>query len=562
MSKELLRRKIAITPQSNIAYNPNFSEQGLINQVGQTINATGQYLQKQAEAMYINEFQTAASKASREIYEKNKDNPVQLEKELNDYKKSILSNTPNYLAPQFSEEFDRLSFRRVNLAKDAYLKQQRLSSRLSMENRANEIQNNIVDAVDDVYSNNEGLSPEQIATKQILAGDVINGSMQSYNEMLYQTDDAGNPIYTPEQAIKKQNSLIQVMASSAAKKFIENSPDKVAMYSKWMNNEVVLKIGDQDVNIRENLSPELRKKVDNDVVSDIKDYFSIRNSQNKLQETEFKNFQQAYTKDLFSMAYDGQLSLNNVKASKNILETDSYKLLYKMAKEDNPITNGDIKIRLIQDVVNGEDITNKVFTYRKQNLLSNEDTTYLLNYNENKSIYNSDPVKAGRNYLNTSLSKELNSYLSAMPRSGQKAMSGALQKALADSVVAFDQMVADKTKDFGRPLLRQEVYQIAKDVYNEYSVFDYDTRVDLALPKFLDKSYKINIKNEITPQVLDEVKKKTIASFKQKYQGNISAMKKDIDFRREYQKIKAWESYISTKQENINTINRLTNESQ
>jgi hypothetical protein len=375
-------------------------------------------------------------------------------------------------------------------------------------------------AARDIFSN-ENLTPDEINSRNITTINSIVTSMQALENNLTQVGADGKPLRSAAQTTKSLQKAKEFFFTGAANSWLDSQPDKLAAYDKWLSNEVTIPLPEGNINMRDAMSPDVRAKVDKQMIANIKNDVYVENKQAERVEAQQEVFADESKKILFKMSETGELTPNQVEASRNILDFKDYKDFRIMAREADPITNGAAYGRLINNLDKGEDISEQIRIERFTNKnLSNSAYQYLLDRNETKGVGKSvpDPVKAGRDFVLGALG------------SNSDALGMAQSATIANGERDYNSRVQDFIDLEGRSPTRQEANKIADEVSERYSVIQTDEfAATLPKPKYMPVNVKVKGR-ELTEEAVTKVKQDTFNAFLVKHNGDIEKVKQDPEF--------------------------------
>jgi hypothetical protein len=547
MANSLLQRSTSITGASP-QFQPSSAGGSFFNELSTSLQRTSQDMQSKADNLYINDFLTGARKGARDIYNKNIDNPDQLNKELSSYKDGLLNNMPAALKPRLENEYGSLSESYLDKATTARNKVLTLQQNKALVDNENQILNDVQFAARGIFSN-ENLTPDEINSRNITTINRVAVDFDALDKNLSAVGADGNPLRTPEQAVKSLQKAKEFFFSEVASSWLSAQPNKLEAYSKWKNNEVTIPLPEGTINVRDAMTPEVRAKIDKQLIQNIKNEIFVSDKQNDIKEKQDEEFSDNLKKDFFKLSTSGQLTPNMVEASRGSLEYNDYKDLLKISKEANPITNGTTYGDFINKLENGEDISDdlRIARFEKKSL-SNEDYEKLLDRNKSKGAGGAlpDSVEEGRDFLMGFLG------------SSSQALSITESAVMAKAEREYNSDVQDFIDINGRKPTRKESMGMADEVADRYNIIQTDKfAATLPKPKAMSISVKTKM-SELTPEALDKVEKDTFNLFMQKHNSDEEAVKNDPEFLKELRLLKAYQPIAAVNQSKANAAQKKT----
>lgn len=522
MSKSnLFERKVSLTNGRAPQFQPSAAGQTFFSELNRSLTNTSNEMKAKSENLYINSFLTDSRKAARDIYNKNQGNPEQLAKELSSYEQGLLNEMPQALQPRLQQEYGSLSQKYINKATESKNKELTVQQNIALADNENQILSDIDFAAKDIFSSSAGLTPDEVIARNITSIDSVASSFNSLENNLTQIGADGRPLRNANQTVKALQKAKEYFFAGTANSWLDSQPDKLDAYNKWLNNEVTISLPEGDINVRDAMSPGVRAKVDKQLVQNIKNDIYVENKQAERVEAKQEVFADETKKVMFKLSETGQLTPDQVEASRNILEYKDYKDFRIIAREADPITNGAIYGKLINELGSGKDISERVRIERFTNkTLSNSDYEKLLDKNETKGVGRAvpDPVEAGRDFLLGFLG------------SNSEALSVTQSATMANAERDYDDRIQDFVDLNKRNPTRQEASTISDEIVERYNVIQVnDFAATLPKPKFMPIGIKARGRN-LTVEALDKVKKDTFNSFMEKHGGDMEKVKLDPEF--------------------------------
>jgi hypothetical protein len=515
----LLQRSVGTTG-GTVQFQPSTATSSFATELSRSLQNTSNEMKAKSDNLYINSFLTDSRKAARDIYNKNSDNPEQLAQELGKYKQGLIGNMPAALRPRLDNEYGSLTEKYLDKATSTKNKLLTVEQNKSLVDNENQIINDMQFAARDLF-NNEGLSEDEINTKNITSITQIASDFEAMDKNLGQVGADGNPLRTPDQMAKSVTKAKEFVFSEMATSWLDSQPDKLTAYDKWLNNEVAIDLPEGTINIRDAMTPEVRQKVDKQLIASIKNDLYIDKQQVERVEKAEELFADETKKVLFDQAIDGSLTPATVDASRNILEFNDFKDFSKMAREADPITNGIVYGGFIDKIDQGVDISGELRTERFTNKsISNDDYQKLLDRNKQKGTKAAlpSPVDEGRDFL-----------LKFMGSSAE-ALSILDSQVISKAERDYNGRVQDFIDKEGRNPDRTEALEISDTVKDRWNVIQADSfAVTLPKPRAMPSSMKTK-KSELTEENVRKVREDTVKLFKEKWGEDIESMKKDPEF--------------------------------
>lgn len=506
----------------------------------QSLNVAANEMRSKSEMIMVNSFLTESRKAARDIYNKNINDPDQLSKELGEYKKGLLSKMPSQLRPRLDSEYGSLAEKYLDKATSARNKALTQELTKSQDERENQILNDLQFAARDLFSGREGLSQDEIVSRNATSFGRIATDFDALDKTLSAVGADGQPLKNPKQVIGSVNKAKEYLFSEVAKSWLDSRPDKLTAYSEWLDSSVVITLPEGQINIRDVMTPEVRSKVDKELIQNIKNDIYIENQQAERSEAELESFVDETKKILYKQAEDGTLSPATVDAYKNVLEFSDFRDFSKMAREANPVTNGNEYAKLINKLDAGfnidADLQNARFNERS---ISNEDYERLLTKQRQQGVKGvvDSPVQEARDFL-----------LGALGDSAT-VIGIAEASTIARAERDFNDRILEIVNIEGREPTRQEALEISDEVFNRYNVIQVDKyAATLPKPVAMDASLKLKF-NKATQQDIDDVVEKTVDSFVNKYNGDLEKARNDEAFKKEMKLIEQYQQVLKRQQE-------------
>lgn len=517
----LLQRNVSVTGGRSPSFQPSGAGGSFFTELSRGLEQTSNEMKAKADNLYINSFLTDARKSARDIYNKNSDNPEQLSKELNNYKQGLLENMPSELRPKLDSEFGSLGEKYLDKSTSTRNKQLTLQQNIALADNENQILSDVDFAAKDIFADSSDLTEAETLTRNITSINSIAASFQSLENNLSQVGADGKPLRSPNQTVKSLQKAKEFFFTGAANSWLDSQPDKLGAYNKWLDNEVVIPLPEGNINVRDAMSPDVRAKVDKQLIANIKNDVYVENKQAERVEAQQEAFADETKKIMFKKSIDGTLNPNEVEASRNVLDFKDYKDFTKIAREADPRTNGAVYGSLIRDIEEGKDVGDAAEIARFTNrTLSNADYEKILNRNKvtdgKKDI--PDPVDAGRDFLLDFLG------------SNSTALDFTQAATIANAERDYDDRIQGFIDKEGRSPNRAEAADISDEIVERYNVIQID-EIAATLPK--PKAMSIAVKSkgrELTVEAVDKVESDTFNAFMQKHNGDSEKAKLDPDF--------------------------------
>lgn len=260
-----------ITPQYSINTPNNY-----LNELSNSIRSIATNLEKNIAQSYSAKVDSSIRDEMHSIYLNNSDNPDQLQKEIESYSKSFAKNIPFDLRDSFNQTVSTLGQQYVSKSLEDKSRQISVEQRIALENNEDSITRDILDAARSLFSNQKGLTEDQIKARQISAMNVVAHSSNDLISKLQAIGADGKPLLTPDQIVTKQNKLYQALFSESANAFFQSSPNKFKAMMDWREGRVSIHLPEGKINVRDLMPADVREKVDAKILADYREYESIR----------------------------------------------------------------------------------------------------------------------------------------------------------------------------------------------------------------------------------------------------------------------------------------------
>jgi len=533
-----------ITQARSPQFQPSSASSTFFNEVSRSYQNIANEMQNKAENLYISSSLTDARKSAREIYQKNLDNPDQLQKELAKYQEGMLSKVPSNLAPRLQNEYSQLSEQYISKAITVKNEQLTLEQQKGLEEYENQILNDIQFSARELFGGNQKLNEDEIKVKNLNAINNIAANFDALDKEIGAVGANGKPLKTPQQVVKSINKAKEYFFSETARTWLGSQQDKLAAYHKWKNNEVVLDLPEGSINVRDAMTPEVRDKIDKELMQNIKNEIYVRKQRTEEVEKEQEAFKDEVKKILFDKRITGDLSPAQVEASRNILDYNDYKEFSQMAKEANPITNGSVYGKLLNDIDAGKDIEQELQVERFVNKsLSNEDYKQLKDRLQGKEAI-TDPETNNIRLMRGLLGGDSE----LLDLAGSATMARA-ELELRNAYLNFKE-------GQGRRPDEKEAQEIMENVVERYAIMNLDN-YSAAIPKPSQMPLSIKTKSsQLTDENLQKVKEDTINFYSTKYEGDLEKVKEDPKFIEDMKSIKKFERVLLLKKEKAQQIKK------
>lgn len=533
-----------ITQARSPQFQPSSASSTFFNETSRSYQNIANEMQNKAENLYISSSLTDARKSAREIYQKNLDNPDQLQKELAKYQEGMLSKVPSNLVPRLQNEYSQLSEQYISKAITVKNEQLTLEQQKGLEEYENQILNDIQFSARELFGGNQKLSEDEIKVKNLNAINNIAANFDSLDKEIGAVGANGKPLKTPQQVIKSINKAKEYFFSETARTWLDNQQDKLAAFHKWKNNEVVLDLPEGSINVRDAMTPEVREKIDKELMQNIKNEIYVHKQRTEEVEKEQEAFKDEVKKILFDKRITGDLSPAQVEASRNILDYNDYKEFSQMAKEANPITNGSVYGKLLNDIDAGKDIEQELQIERFVNKsLSNEDYKQLKDRLQGKEAI-TDPETNNIRLMRGLLGGDSE----LLDLAGSATMARA-ELELRNAYLNFKE-------GQGRSPTEKEAQEIMENVVERYAIMNLDN-YSAAIPKPSQMPLSIKTKSsQLTDENLQKVKEDTINFYSNKYEGDLEKVKEDPKFIEDMKSIKKFERVLLLKKEKAQQIKK------
>lgn len=460
--------------------------------------------------------------------------PAVLQGELNNYRKDLLSSIPQESVRQRIEgEYGVLIQPSINRATEKKLtildEETELNARLSLMEQTD----NLLLNVDDLISNDPVRATQAAQSVQL--------SMATIQSTINTTKHDGTSIFSPAERATKVLATRDTMFKAAAARWMQNQPNKMKALQDWQANGLVVNFPDengdvQKVNLRDAMGPQVATKVNDDLVRQLKDEFSIKANIAAAEERSLRLTTRATMRELLPKAQTGQLTLQDVEANKYRLDVREYEDLRRAAIQGNPITDNRIKHDLLQRAYDGEVVEDIAGAMYRSGSLAIQDYQDLVRVQESQASTQADPIQAGRKNVVDSLgglSQGLQSFQSTV---------------IANATRDYDERVEEFVQINQRQPNLSEAFAIRDEILPAWqNVEEKHLFAVTPKPKFLDVN-KSNY-STITPEAMEKGKVDTIRFFQEKHNGNEEAIVNDPDFLREQERLEAFERIIKARQE-------------
>lgn len=518
----MAERRRSILGQS-IGFQPSQSGSTFFRELSVAGQNLANEMQSKADIMYINSFLAEGRKGARKIFEKNQANPEQLREELENYKKGLISSMPRRLSPRLEMEYNSVA--ESYLGKAIATRNKIMSNNQSQVLFENETQlvNDISFAGEQLATslNNKNLSEDEKNAIGLSAMNSIDVSFKSLGANLQTIGADGNPLRTDKEIITSINKAREALYTSFGQSWLKNQPDKMQAYADWLDNKVEVEILGEKINVREEMSFETRKKVDEDLINTIKNDLYIEKQIIEKSEREREEIVEAKKKEDFNLAKTGDLTIEKVEASKNLYDFETYKDFSTMAREADPITDGSTYGRLLKKATNGEDIRQEARIERFNNrALRNSDYEHLLNINKTAGAIADlpSPVRQGRDLLLGSLggNAELLSILDS--------------RVMAKAERQYNFEIENFISNNSRQPNSLEAEEIAESIFNRFTILKTDQYIQtLEKPKSMDLSVKSTPLVNLTEENIVLTEKKINTEFTKKHSEEVKKALEGIE---------------------------------
>jgi hypothetical protein len=522
-----------------IGESPQFQPSGASSAFGRELAIATQNIaedmQSKADAIYVSEFLTSTRQNARGIYQRNIGNPEQLQKELFEYKKGLIKNTPSRLRARLENDYSSLTDKYIGKATEIRNKQLTAQQRIAQDAESNEIMNDMVFAARDLFTDDPDLTEDEIKARHLTAIDRLSVDFAALEQNLSKIGADGKLLRTPDQIASSVLKAREFLFAEAANSYIDSKPNKLEAYAEWLDNKVTVDLPEGSINVRDSMTPEVRKKTDAALIASIKNDMYMAKKAEEVVEKEQAVFQDETKKILFEKSITGTLTPAEVEASRSILDFEDFQDFSVMAREANPITNGVTYGQLINKLDKGMDISSDLTKARfADKSLSNEDYEKLSNRNIQKALV-PEPVDAGRDFLL--------GFLGASSEALSITQSAVMAKAERDYDARINDFVERNQVQPGR----DDAMQIADDVANRYNLIEMNNfAATLPKPKAMPISVKVK-QSGLTHETLQQIKQDTFNLFVEKHKGDENAAVLDPEFAEEIKLLQRYEAIINNK---------------
>lgn len=251
-------------------FAPETGTSALFNEVAGATDAIADDLQAKADNILVSDYVASSRRDAREIYQNNADNPDQLRKELDSYKEGLMKNIPSRLAAKLNDDYFSLSEKYISRATEQQNKFLTAQARIAQDQEANQIIQDLGFATRNLFENTDGLSEEELKVKQLTSVERITKDLSELNRTFSKIGNDGQLLMSPDKIVNSTLRAQQYVFSEAGRSFLDAQPNKLAAYNQWLNDEVTYETPEGVINVRQSLTPEVRKKMDNELVSAVR----------------------------------------------------------------------------------------------------------------------------------------------------------------------------------------------------------------------------------------------------------------------------------------------------
>lgn len=187
---------------------------------------------KIAQQNFLNSFELESRKAMAESYERNMNNPAQLEEEQNKIKTKFVSALPTKeMREQAKAQFDIHAMGYLGKAKENLYNQQFKELQASTFDRTNTVLNDIQGLGKDLYNPNLGISGT--------AANSIGMDIVSLEQMITQKDERGNRVVSPEREASFRAEIRKRLTASDLDHFdgLNTLADKEKFYKAYKDKK-------------------------------------------------------------------------------------------------------------------------------------------------------------------------------------------------------------------------------------------------------------------------------------------------------------------------------------
>lgn len=284
---------------SLISQSPQFQASGstpaFFNELSGSLEVIANEMQAKADSIYINEFLTSASKSAKDIYERNINNPSQLEQELQANKEGLINNIPNNLANKLAFEYDSLATQYIGKATEAKNTELAAKERLASNDRYNSLLSDAGFAAQNMFAIDAGMSEDEVKVRRLNAFTSMITQLDSIEKHILQPDSKGN-IRSQAEINTKITQAREYVFSQAAMSYYNSSPDKLKALNDWVNGEVVIESPQGNLNLRESMDIFVAQDVQDKLLASYKEEQKVLKDARKQQEEiegQYKNLQLA-----------------------------------------------------------------------------------------------------------------------------------------------------------------------------------------------------------------------------------------------------------------------------
>lgn len=484
-----------------------------LNQLSEMSARLGEHLQTASENIFNLNYEKHIRTTLDQIYQGNKDNPEAFKQQSEDFWEKSQSDIPFANQNQSDATFTAISQNYMAQSKRNF--EEKLNNELQISALESQelILNDIVRDSKELMVF-DSLAPDATQSLQAAASlKAIEQNMHSLEKTMSMPGVDGRPLFSAEAQFRTVKRAEEKMGVAAAESWMEAQPDKVSAYKAWKNDQVSLRVADengkiQSLKVRERFNSDVLDKIDREFLQEAKHQLSEFRQERVLQDKELKSIQEQQANDFYIMAEQGILTVNDIEKNRDNLTPKDFRTLYKLASETESGVNikSDLNsyVNLARKIdTEGADTSGEIMTAVEQRKLSKSDAVSLLNRNNGVT---EGAVKEGRHHLLGLIGVN-------------KMISNETQTATAANA---EQYYADRIKihteeNKGRQPTLEETRKIAEEVAEKFTLVPIETRIQtLPRPKRVPEKWKFKTK-DINPEDLDNIIGETIGDYVEKY---------------------------------------------
>jgi len=473
----------------------------------------GENLQRVADNIFSLDFEKNIRSSLEKIYENNKDNPQGFIEQSNSFWEETSEEVPFHLSTQSDATFTSVSQNYQAQTKRNFEESQNNKMQFSALEYSEQVVNDIVRDSKELLVF-DSLSPDASQSVQAAtANQAIEQNLKSLAKTMSMPGVDGRPLFSAEAQFRTLKRAEEKMGIAAAEGWMEAQPDKVSAYKAWKNDQLSLRVSDengkiQSIKVRDRFNSDVLDKIDKDFLQEAKHQLSEFRQAQVLQDNELKELQLQQASDFYIMADQGILTVNDIEKNRDNLTPKDFRTLHKLASETESGANIKTDINTFYNLTRkidteGMDVSGEITTAVEQRKLSKSDAVSLLNRNNGVT---EGAVKEGRHHLLGLIGVN-------------KMISNETQTATAANA---EQYYSDRIKIYteenkGRQPTLEETRRIAEEVAEKFTLVPIETRLQTRpRPKRVPEKWKFRTKDINAPE-LDLIIGETIGDYVEKY---------------------------------------------